>query len=46
MDGAESPTTKWTEFKGGAYIYKTCFLFFFLVSGVAKVIIQRLVKTR
>jgi len=28
MDGAESPTTKWTEFKGGAYIYKTCFLFF------------------
>jgi len=28
MDGAESPTTKWTEFKGGAYVYKTCFLIF------------------
>ena len=26
MDGAESPITKWTEFKGGAYVYKTCFL--------------------
>ena len=28
MDGAESPTTKWTELKGGAYIYKTWFLIF------------------